>query len=422
MMENQNKLVDCSLYIYPEKNMIKSKFLSKSHGFIGKRDNTRHNRQHYLNRLDRVSGLRRETIESLSEISVQEPSGLKRDIRRDNLLRNYRKLFDHFHDSLLIVNLEGQILEANRAALKAYGYTREELSCMKVHDLRAEETKDLIHDQLRQAIEKGITFQTYHVRRNRERFSVEVNSQQIMIRSEKLLVSIIRNSSEQKCLKMASLNREDLTILEKIASGLAHEIRNSITGVHGFLQLAIRQKLTQDKFAEHCTLMLQELNRANYILSQLILASNDKVLNLELKNLNQLLRTMIPSIQVTAEAQGKIIKCYLEEIPDIFLDENEIKELIRNLVDNALDSITTGGTVTITTTSSNKLLVLQIQDNGPGIIPEILNQLGTPFLTTKERGIGLGLVICENIVARHKGTINFQTSNLGTTVRVSFSL
>ncbi|KLU64729.1 sporulation kinase A [Desulfosporosinus acididurans] len=382
MMENQNKLVDCSSYIYPENNMIKSKFLFKSHGFIDKNDSEQYNHS----------------------------------------LKNYRKLFDHFHDSLLIINLEGQILEANRAALEAYGYTHKELCSMRVHDLRAEETKGFVNVQLQEAIEKGITFQTYHVRRNGECFSVEVNSHQIMIKFEKLLVSIIRNISELKCLEMNSLNREDLTILGKIASGLAHEIRNSITGVHGFLQLAICQKLTQDKFAEHCALMLQELNRADYILSQLILASNEKVLNLELKNLNQLLGTMIPSIQATVKEQNKTIKCYLEEIPNIFLDEHEIKELIRNLVDNALDSITKGGMVTITTTSSNKSLVLQIQDNGSGIIPEILNQLGTPFLTTKERGIGLGLVICKNIVSRHKGTINFQTGNLGTTVRVSFSL
>lgn len=414
-------LLDISMWGSPKnKNPIKSKFLSNSQVHLAQS-----NEPPFLNMKCsyRDKGSTWETLTSGGEsaVHIQESLALIAPKRR-KLFANYRRLFDHFHESFLMINSEGQILEANEAAFKAYGYTRKQLCSMKIHDLRAEETRYLINKQLQEAYERGITFLTYHIKRNGERFPVEVSSHQVVIRSGKILLSIVRDITDRKRSEMELVRTENINVLGKVASGLAHEIRNPITCVHGFLQLAARHKISSEKFAENCDLMLSELDRANYIISQLILAANDGVINLEMKNLNHIILTMLPSIQANAETQGKTVELSLEDTPNILVNENEIRMLVSNLVGNALDSIPRSGKVGIKTNKTETALVLSIEDNGSGIKPEILNQLGTPFLTTKERGTGLGLVICQSIVNRHNATLIIRTCNLGTAIRVTFNL
>ncbi|MBC2724689.1 MAG: hypothetical protein HGJ97_18875 [Desulfosporosinus sp.] len=131
---------------------------------------------------------------------------------------------------------------------------------------------------------------------------------------------------------------------------------------------------------------------------------------------------MIPSLEDIAKSQGKTIDIQLEEIPDLLLDEDEINYLIRSLVNNALDSMVKGGKASIITHKEEKTLSLSIHDNGSGIEPEILNQLGTPFLTTKDSGIGLSFVICKSIVMRHNATLKVESSHLGTIVQIKFDI
>jgi signal transduction histidine kinase len=121
-------------------------------------------------------------------------------------------------------------------------------------------------------------------------------------------------------------------------------------------------------------------------------------------------------------AQEKNIRIAIENIPDLLLDEKEIRQLLLNLLYNGLESMPSGGDITIRTYTENENVVLSIQDQGHGIKPEILEKLGTPFLTTKENGTGLGLAVCYGIAVRHNANINIKTSETGTTFLVNFPI
>ena len=360
-------------------------------------------------------------VSRIAAVHVRNLKALK-GARKRKLLTSYRMLFEHSCDSSLFTDLMGNILEANTAAIKAYGYTHEELCAMKIGDLRVEDSGTLINTQMKEAYDTGITFKTYHVRKNGEHFPVEVSSHRVVDKSWEILLSIIRDISDRNRIESEFVKTENIKVIGKVAAGLAHEIRNSITSVHGFLQLASSLKIDQRKFAENCNLMLQELDRANNIISNLILVENDRKINLEIKSLNRILLTLFPEIQTIAESQDKIVEMLLEETSDIPLNENEIKELVINLVNNALDSMIQGGKVVIKTHKTKNTITLSIEDNGSGIKPEIFDQLGTPFLTTKDTGIGLGLIICKSIVIRHNATLNIESSNLGTNVQIAFNI
>jgi signal transduction histidine kinase len=106
--------------------------------------------------------------------------------------------------------------------------------------------------------------------------------------------------------------------------------------------------------------------------------------------------------------------------PQIQVDEREIRQLIINIARNGMESMSGNGTLTIGTKSTTDEVVLFIRDEGSGLPPEILHKLGTPFLTTKEKGTGLGLAVCYSIAARHNARIDYETGEAGTTFYVRF--
>jgi two-component system, sporulation sensor kinase E len=116
------------------------------------------------------------------------------------------------------------------------------------------------------------------------------------------------------------------------------------------------------------------------------------------------------------------VRIELDEIPDMLLDEAEIRQLLLNLVRNGLEAMEQGGCVTIKTYGEGSLVTLEVCDQGAGIAPEIIERLGIPFTTTKSEGTGLGLAVCYSIANRHNATISFKTGLRGTTVFVHFSI
>jgi signal transduction histidine kinase len=108
------------------------------------------------------------------------------------------------------------------------------------------------------------------------------------------------------------------------------------------------------------------------------------------------------------------------DIKEVAIDGNEIRQLLLNLTLNGLEAMEPGGKLEIKTYMDKGKVVLSIKDEGPGISPEIIDKLGTPFVTTKETGTGLGLAVCYSIAARHRATIDLKTGPDGTTFLVIF--
>ena len=140
----------------------------------------------------------------------------------------------------------------------------------------------------------------------------------------------------------------------------------------------------------------------------------------ELLNLKKIVETILPLIQSDATISDKYIHIELEEVSEIPLDKKEMHQLIINLVRNGLEAITPDGTVKIRTFVENEEIVLAVQDDGKGIVPEVLGKIGTPFFTTKDYGTGLGLAVCYSIADRHNAKIVIETGTAGTTFFVRF--
>jgi len=250
-------------------------------------------------------------------------------------------------------------------------------------------------------------------------FLTEKWYEQQVFPSPKGITIYLKNITERKRLEMEITRLDRLNSVGEMAASIGHEIRNPMTTVRGFLQL-LGDKEECQKFKETFVLMMEELDRCNSMITEFLTFAGKREHKRELCNLNDLIEAIKPLILADALMTDKNIVIEPEPIPDLLLDRNEIRQLILNLTRNGLDAMNSGKTLFIKTFIDVNHVVLEIEDQGCGIDGSVLDKLGTPFVTTKENGTGLGLAVCYRIAAQHKATIDYETGNEGTTFHIRF--
>lgn len=235
------------------------------------------------------------------------------------------------------------------------------------------------------------------------------------------VIQFFRDITESQKMKQEMERFERLNLIGKMAASLGHEIRNPMTTVRGFLQL-IMSKNVDGPYNEQFSLMIDELDRANSIISEFLFLANNRTLNLVEKNINNIVHAMTPLIKADANISDVIVQIDTKELPNILLDEKEIRQIILNLVRNGLEAMPGGGSITISTHYTGSEVILAVKDEGSGIPQEYMEKLGTPFFTTKEQGTGLGLAVCFSIATRHDAVIDIDTGPNGTTFYIKFKV
>ena len=230
-----------------------------------------------------------------------------------------------------------------------------------------------------------------------------------------------RKEAEKELRRMHTemANLERLNLVGQMSAGIAHEIRNPMTTVRGYLQL-LGAKREFQSFGSMFELMIEEIDRANLIITDFLSFAKNSPTDRRSQNINDILRHLYPLLEADTITQNKLIVFEPGETFDILLDANEISQLVLNLCRNGLEAMQVGGTLKIRTYIDNEDVVLSIEDEGCGLSLEDIERLGTPFFTTKENGTGLGLATCYSIADRHNARIDFKSGSGRTTFFVHF--
>jgi signal transduction histidine kinase len=229
----------------------------------------------------------------------------------------------------------------------------------------------------------------------------------------------IRDITDKKKYEAELKRLSGLDLIGQMAAGISHEIRNPMTTVRGFLQL-LNKNDDCAKYHDFFQLMIEELDRANSIITEFLSMGNSRSTDLQAMDLNAIIHDIAPLMMADAFNQGKYIQCETSEVPKLLLNRDEIRQLLLNLSRNGLEAMSHGQGLTIKTYQEDDCVVLAVVDKGKGIKPDVLEKLGTPFFTTKDNGTGLGLGICYAIAARHRAKIDIKTGSKGTTFFVRF--
>jgi two-component system, sporulation sensor kinase E len=331
----------------------------------------------------------------------------------------FRKLFNSSPSLIALRVLKnGKYLDVNHSWLKSTGYIYEEIEGNTTDVLRIGLVSSPEREGSRPELEESISNQriryfTKHDEKREGLLSTEI----IEIYGEKCIMSVITDITERVQLENEMARLGQLNLIGEMAAGIAHEIRNPMTTVRGFLQLS-----KSDYPPDHIDLMLEELDRANSIISEFLALAKNKTTDQKTQRLNTIIESIYPLLQAEAVLVNKYIGLELENCPELKLDEKEVRQIILNMVKNGFDAMDPGGTVTIKTFTDDQKVVLEISDQGIGIKEELLSKIGTPFFTTKEEGTGLGLAVCYSIASRHNAIIEVKTGEQGTSFLVCFKL
>lgn len=232
-----------------------------------------------------------------------------------------------------------------------------------------------------------------------------------------LLERQIQQEKEWLRIELERLDR--MGHVSHLAAGVSHEVRNPLTTVKGFLQV-MREKRKYQEDADMLDMMLEELDRANEIISDFLTLTRTHEKQLKRGNLADVIGRLFPLLENDAFLAKKKLEFKLTPISDIMLDSIEIKQLMLNLVRNAIEASPVGGLIAIETFEDPHSVGFNVTDEGDGIPHEVMEQLGTAFVTTKPNGTGVGLSICYDIARRHHAEIEVRSSPAGTVFRVRF--
>ncbi|MEK3889532.1 ATP-binding protein [Bacillus sp. FSL K6-3431] len=230
-------------------------------------------------------------------------------------------------------------------------------------------------------------------------------------------LSISEDITELKEQSKQVRQLDNLGLIGQMAAGIAHEIRNPITSVKGFIQL-----LSEETDHKYSDIITSEIERIESIMNEfLVLAKPAKEVKLVKENINNVIQEVISFMGPEALLHTVEIKSELSK--DIMLvncASKQIKQVIINLIKNAIDAMPSGGAIHVnTTTMPNGMVVIEIRDEGMGISNEQLEHLREPFYSDKATGTGLGLMISYKIIEDHNGTIQFLSKvGEGTSVQI----
>lgn len=221
---------------------------------------------------------------------------------------------------------------------------------------------------------------------------------------------ILKNITSIREMELQLINSEKLMTIGQLAAGTAHEIRNPLTSIKGFVQL-VEQKLNElqiKDLAPYIETILTEINRLNKITTEFLDFAKPQKAKVELVNINELISEVMFLVEHEAlRKEINIAKILDEPSPSVRGDRHQLTQVFLNIANNAFQSIPAQGSFTIKTYQipESSRLSIDFIDNGNGIPNEVLSKIFNPFFTTKDDGTGMGLAVSNRIIQTHQGEI-----------------
>jgi signal transduction histidine kinase len=214
----------------------------------------------------------------------------------------------------------------------------------------------------------------------------------------------VHDITELKNLQEDFIKSAKFAVIGQLASSVGHELRNPLGVIKNsvyYLNMVLKD-VADEKITKHLKILDKKVNSANDIIGDLLDLTKQRLPVLKLADLNRTVSIALSQITVP---ENVVIDLKLGIIPKTLFDIDQIQRVLHNLIINSIQAMTEGGRLTIQTRKQDDTLKILVKDTGVGIPKKDLAKIFTPLFTTKAKGIGLGLVICQQIIEGHKGTI-----------------
>lgn len=230
------------------------------------------------------------------------------------------------------------------------------------------------------------------------------------------LVNIASDITEQRQLREQLLQSEKMAAMGQLVAGVAHELNNPLTGIMGYAELLLRRNaFSEGETGKDLRAIRDEAERASRIVQNLLSFARKKPAQKSYTSINKAVNTVVELRQYELNINNIVIEVDLDEkLPRTLADLHQMEQVLLNIINNAEQAIMESGSagkIRISTSATGREILMVVEDDGPGITPEVISQIFNPFFTTKEvgKGTGLGLSICYGIVKDHGGNIRVES-------------
>jgi two-component system, sporulation sensor kinase E len=322
------------------------------------------------------------------------------------------QLFSHSHLGFILLNEKAKVVKITEAAATILGGTAKDYIDQNILELFT----SLPYD--RQLVQKsfleGVNVRNKAMSWNNGdlEFELLIDSFPIFDEHKKLIgVSVfIKDVTNIRSLENQIRRNDRLAMIGQIAAGTAHEIRNPLTSIKGFLQV-LKTTLHNHEFikeVDFANIMLEEVERINHLVGEFLLLSQSRETKYEEISLQKLMNQFVSIIKNEALLKGiQFTHQDFSGLPKVVGDQKLLKQVFLNICKNAIEAMGDQGKLKISHNllKKERMISIDFEDTGPGIPPYVLDKIFDPFFTTKEEGTGLGLSVCQRIIHDMGGKI-----------------
>ena len=329
-------------------------------------------------------------------------------------VRSYTELIlEGTGEGVIALDKDSKVVFFNKSAGILLNINREKVIEKDYREIVPEE-KDLLRETIEDTLEgknRNILKTIYRLNDGQE-IPLSINSFCLGTRDREGAVMILRDLSDMERLERKLRQTDKLAALGKLVAGVAHEIRNPIASIRANVQLWKKRLEKTPPSKESLDMVIDEIDRLNSIVEKWLIFAKYRTSSRENYQINDVIKRAVELMRVEIKNRDIDFSCELEEdMPSVYINPQEIEQVIINLIQNSLDMLSENGRLTVKSShvKENSRIKVEVIDTGPGVPLELQGKIFDPFFTTKEEGTGLGLAVCYDIITGHKGTIDFET-------------
>jgi PAS domain S-box-containing protein len=367
--------------------------------------------------------------EKMAELEMYADTLIRKNREVQASEERYRSLFDHASIAIFVLDRASEkILEVNQAGLDLLGYDREELLTMPRLPFTNADFASCLRDATR--FTSGDMTLT---RKDGETLQVDVGFGPLTRTQDTRILVYLRDITEQREMRQQLIQAEKMTLMGRLAAGIAHEIRNPLSAIALNLQYLVTKIDQYPELREALQDALEGTKRIESVIENTLNLARFTPPVLHEEQINELVRQVLGFVRISVQQKEVHFDTALTpELPAVHVDAKQIQQVILNVVQNAIDASAESGRVHVATAvepwpagdgGNGHAIVVKVRDHGKGITAEQRKHLFEQFYTTKKGGTGLGLTISRQIMEKHRGEIRFDIpEGGGTLVRLLFPI